>query len=110
MPSGALSCERTFPYDALDVILCFACDNSRSRAFQLGTICKYWYDRFIRNGLMWSQIIPGIIIRHGQQPIRISAKWNSYDHAKQAVEAANRLRPIAPSTLAPIEDCSMEYV
>jgi hypothetical protein len=40
--AGPLARQETFPYDVLDEIFCFACENRLGRALDLGTVCRFW--------------------------------------------------------------------
>ena len=101
--SSALSSERTFPYDALDQILSYACDGSKERALALGKTCRYWLSRFHGAEALWSTIAKS------ETTIMIPRSLRTYEGVRSAYTKAAGMPKLA-DTLHPIEECTMEFV
>ena len=93
----------SFPFDALDEIFTFACENSRKRCLELGLVCKTWQSRFVGCDRMWS-----MVLSEGRH--RTPKSWNSYQAARLLAAAAQSLRPLPALSLHPIEDCTWEFM
>ena len=103
--SSALSSERTFPYDALDHILSYACEGSPARALALGTTCRYWLSRFHDGEPLWTTIATSSTTKTASIPRSL----RTYEGVRSAYEKSAQLRPIDSATLHPIEDCTLEF-
>ena len=103
MPTALVASERTFPYDALDQILSYACDGSKERALALGKTCRYWLSRFHAAEALWSTIAKS------ETKIMIPRSLRTYEGVRSAYTKAAEMPQLA-DTLHPIEDCSMEFV
>ena len=93
----------SFPFDALDEIFTFACENSRKRCLDLGMVCKTWQARFFGCDRLWTSVLS-----FGRE--RTPKSWTSYRAARLLGDATRTLRPLPVSSLHPIEDCTLEYL
>jgi hypothetical protein len=109
--TNQLAGQDTFPYDVLDEIFCFACENRLQRALDLGTVCRFWYERFVRNDRMWAQLCRAVvkIPRPRKEPSagdRSPTEWDSYIGVRRAIEVSKQFAPIRPKSLHTINRCN----
>ena len=102
---SALSSERTFPYDALDHILSYACEGSKMRALSLGKTCRYWLSRFHNAEVLWKTIA-----LTGKHNFPVPRSLRSYEGFRNASKQMQNAKPVWEKALHPIEDCTLEYL
>ena len=102
---SALSSERTFPYDALDHILSYACEGSKMRALALGNTCRYWLSRFHNAEVLWKTIAVA-----GKHKFAVPRSLRSYEGFRNAAKQMQNAKPVWEKALHPIEDCTLEYL
>lgn len=113
MLPSSLAWQDAFPYDALDEIFCFACEDRLKRALDLGTVCRYWYQRFIRNDRMWALLSRTVIkIARPRKDFKYDGgaapNWDTYAGVRRAVEVAKQFAPIPPAKLHTLNACQLD--